>query len=373
MRLPILLLLVLPIALRAQPLMPVVVTPLAKPLAETSDLVRIGSDWWTLLDSGNPHAIYRIDPATGAVLHAVSVINAANVDWEAMTTDAQWLYIGDVGNNSGARTDLRVYRVSLADLEDPDAISVLADTVRFSYALQTDFTPANNSTDWDCEAMVARDDSLFLFSKNWVSGNCYLYALPATPGDQVAERRDTLASQGMITGASVDPATGDIALVGYTNSFYMPFIWRLSGYPGHAFFQGDAQRNDLAIGITQMEGVAWNGTDELYMTNEQNILNTAQLWSLDLGKPSGINGPIHAKTAFPPLTVCPNPTIDHIRLSGLSGVGDWELFDLQGRALMKGSTNTVAQAIDLSAVAPGGYLLQVTDALGARTVRVMKE
>jgi hypothetical protein len=261
----------------------------------------------------------------------------------------------------------------LASLQDPDVISVLADTIRFSYALQTDFTPAYNNNDRDCEAMVAMDDSLFLFSKNWVSGNCYLYALPATPGVQVAVRRDTLASQGMITGASLDPATGDIALVGYTNSFYMPFIWRLSGYSGHAFFQGDAQRNDLAIGITQMEGIAWNGPDELYMTNEQNILNTAQLWSLALGSPDGIAGPAQPRPAFTPLTACPNPTNAQVRLGGLSGVGLWELLDLQGRVLLDGSTNTAAQAIDLSSLAPGGYLLRVVDTLGVRIVRVMKE
>lgn len=373
MRLLLFLVLLVPITLRAQPLTPTVMTPLAKSLAETSDLVRIGSGWWTLLDSGNPHVIYRIDPATGAVLHAVSVVNATNMDWEAMTTDAQWLYIGDVGNNSGARTNLRVYRVSLASLQDPDVISVLADTIRFSYALQTDFTPANNSNDWDCEAMVAMDDSLFLFSKNWVSGNCYLYALPATPGDHLAVRQDTLASQGLITGASLDAATGDIALVGYTNSFYMPFIWRLSGYSGHAFFQGNSLRNALAIGITQMEGIAWNGPDELYMTNEQNILNTAQLWSLDLGTTSGITGPNYPQPSFTPLTACPNPATDHVRLIGLSGVGQWELLDLQGRILLNGSTNTAAQAIDLSTLAPGGYLLRVEDALGVRTVRVMKD
>ena len=133
----------------------------------------------------------------------------------------------------------------------------------------------------------------------------------------------------------------------------MPFIWRLSGYPGHAFFQGNALRNDLAIGITQMEGIAWNGPDELYMTNEQNILNTAALWSLDLGLPNGITGPIYSQPAFTPLTACPNPAKDHIRLIGLSGVGQWELLDMQGRTMLNGSTNTAAQAIDLSAMAPG--------------------
>lgn len=374
MRITILLVLALPMAMRSQPLTPTVITPLDTLLNETSELLEVDGSWWTILDSGNPHALYSIDPATGDILRTVTVTNAVNTDWEALASDADWLYIGDVGNNSGARTDLRVYRVPLSSVLDPDITSMEADTIRFAYALQSDFTPAYNNTDWDCEAMVAADDSLFLFSKNRVTGTCYLYALPATPGDHLAERRDTLDAQGLITGASIDTAHGAIALVGYSNGVYLPFIWRLADYSGHDFFQGTAQRHDLAIGITQMEGIAWNGPFQLYMTSEQNSPDVARLWELELDStigiippPSQALGPVPA-----PLLVHPNPANDRVSLSSLFGVGRWQVTDTQGRVLLDGSTTTTAQAIDLSSLAPGVYLLIVTDAMGQRVVRVVK-
>ncbi len=372
MRIAILLVLALPMAMRSQPLTPTVITPLDTSLNETSALLEVDGDWWTILDSGNPHALYSIDLATGDILRTVTVTNAVNTDWEALASDADWLYIGDVGNNSGSRTDLRVYRVPLSPLLDPDITSVEADTIRFAYALQSDFTPAYNNTDWDCEAMVAADDSLFLFSKNRVSGTCYLYALPATPGDHLAERRDTLDAQGLITGASIDTAHGAIALVGYSNGVYLPFIWRLADYSGHDFFQGTTRRHDLAIGITQMEGIAWNGPFQLYMTSEQNSPDVARLWELELDSTRSIIQPPSLANAPAPLLVHPNPTIDRVRLNSLSGMGRWQVTDMQGRLLLEGSTNTATRTIDLSSLAPGGYLLIVTDAMGQRVARVVK-
>lgn len=272
----------------AQMLVPTVITPLNASLNETSGLVVLNGEVWTQLDSGNPNNLYRIHPTSGEVLRTVTVNNATNSDWEDITTDSEWLYIGDFGNNGGSRTDLRVYRVSLSELLDPGTTEVQADTIRFTYPLQTDFTVAGNNNDWDCEAMIALDDSLFLFSKNWVTNTSYLYALPATPGDQLAQRRDTLDAQGLITGATYDPANEAIALVGYTDGLFMPFVWRFAAYPGHAFFRGITQRNALSAGITQMEAIAWAGTAMVYLSNEQSVLNGPRLWELDLDLPTGI-------------------------------------------------------------------------------------
>lgn len=88
----------LPLAAAAQTLVPTVIAPMATALNETSGLVVLDGQVWTQLDSGNPNALYRIDPANGEVLRMVTVTNATNVDG---------LYIGDRGNNNGSRTNLR--------------------------------------------------------------------------------------------------------------------------------------------------------------------------------------------------------------------------------------------------------------------------
>lgn len=360
MRLLSLFLPLLPLAAAAQTLVPTVITPMATALNETSGLVVLDDQVWTQLDSGNPNALYRVDPANGEVLRMVTVTNATNVDWEDITTDEDWLYIGDHGNNNGNRTNLRVYRVALDELLDPGTTEILADTIRFAYALQTDFTTANNNNDWDCEAMIAVDDSLFLFSKNWVSGTSYLYALPAEPGDHLAQRRDTLDAQGLITGATYDPGNGAIALVGYAETFYTPFVWRLAGYPGHAFFQGVTQRNPLASGITQMEAIAWASTANVYMSNETSILNGARLWGMTLDLPTGI-----ATARDASLRVWPSPADDHITVR-MASTDACAVYDMGGRVVLRAMLRAGDTVVDVRSLATGSYTLRV----GANAIRI---
>jgi hypothetical protein len=336
----LLVLLLAPLASAAQVLTPTVLTPLDPALNETSALVVLNGEVWTLLDSDNPNALYRLDPATGAVLRTVTVSNASNVDWEELTADADWLYIGDFGNNFGSRTDLRVYRVPLTELLDPTTTELLADTISFAYPLQTDFTPAYRANDWDLEAMVAVHDSLFLFSKNWVSNTSYLYTLPATPGHHLALRRDTLPADGLVTGATYDPANGAVALVGYSASTFRPFVWRLVGYPAHAFFQGTAERNALNVLMSQMEAIAWHGAGTVYLSNESNLLNRAHLWHMPLEVRPGIP---ELAPGTPALWPTPN---DGRFILEVEAPAQLELFDTSGRRVwqqaLRPGTNHIA-------------------------------
>ena len=345
-----------PAFLVAQVLVPTVITQLDPVVNETSGLVVVNGEVWTQLDSGNPNAIYRIDPVNGAVLRSVTLSNATNVDWEEITTDEEWLYIGDFGNNLGSRTDLRVYRVSLSELLEPATMSLVADTIRFSYALQTDFTPADRANDWDMEAMIARDDSLFLFSKNWVSGTSYLYALPADPGEHLAIRRDTLEAQGLITGATYDPSNNAVALVGYTSGLYLPFVWRFANYPGHAFFQGVAQRNTLGVGITQMEAIAWAGPSTTYLSNEQSILNAARLWELQLELPTTL---VHMQGNAAQLWPTPN---DGRFIIEVDAPCDLELFDVDGRGVWQQVLRPGTNHIDVGELPNGIYVVRTSAA-----------
>ena len=36
--------------------------------------------------------------------------NIKNTDWEEISQDKDFIYIGDIGNNSGNRDDLKIYR-----------------------------------------------------------------------------------------------------------------------------------------------------------------------------------------------------------------------------------------------------------------------
>lgn len=146
---------------------PEFITKLPPRLNETSGLVFFDGNLWTINDSGNPPELFSIDTANGNILRALRISNADNKDWESLTQDDSSLYIGDFGNNYGNRTDLRILKISKADLLSPSADSVRADCINYSYPDQTRFAPGLNKNNFDCEAFIFYNDSLHLFSKNW--------------------------------------------------------------------------------------------------------------------------------------------------------------------------------------------------------------
>jgi len=308
-----------------QGLQPTLLTELDPLLYETSGLLVVEGQVWTHGDSGNPPVLYRVDPATGNILRQVAVSNATNVDWEEVTTDGTWVYVGDFGNNAGNRTNLRVYRFPLEQLLDGSITSVQADTIRFSYADQTDFSPPYQAHNWDCEAFIAKGDSLYLFTKNWADFRSYVYALPNIPGDHLAMRRDTLEAMGLITGAAFDAPNNALALIGYT-VVMRPFVWRFSDFVGTDFFSGTAHRHEVELTLTQTEAIAWTAPDRVYFSNEAEVVGSAKLWELAMG----IDASVGSRDTLPILVLHPNPATDTVRIAGLSGPAYISLRDEQG-------------------------------------------
>lgn len=337
----------------AQGLQPTLVTELPPVLNETSGLLIANGQVWTHGDSGSPNKLYRIDPGTGTILREVVLTNASNVDWEELTADASWVYVGDFGNNSGARTDLRIYRFPLAQLLDPTITAVVVDTIRFAYADQTDFTPAYQANNRDCEAFIAIDDSLHLFTKNWLDFRSHHYVLSAQPGDHLAQPRDTLDALGLVTGATWDAQQEVLALMGYT-VLMQPFVWRFSDFLGTAFFNGLAYRHDLALSLTQTEALAWEATDTLLFTNEAEVIGNARLWRL----PLGVDARVGATALDQALVLVPNPARDTVRITGLSGPAWLSLRDDQGAEVLDRRVGADGQ-FSVAMLAAGLYFVEV--------------
>ena len=186
-----------------------ILTSLSSELEETSGLLNLDGHIFTHNDSGSDAKLYELDTITGSVLRTIVVANAVNTDWEDLAADDNYVYIGDIGNNAGDRTDLKVLRVSRASLLANDTIS--ADSILYDYSDQTDFTPATFANDYDAEALMVLGDSLAIFSKNWVNQKTRWYTLPKTPGTYTAQLRDSLDVGGLITAADINPTSGRIA------------------------------------------------------------------------------------------------------------------------------------------------------------------
>ena len=137
-------------------------------------------------DSGDGPFIYLIKD-DGSVFHKMFVAGAKNVDWEDLSSDDDFLYIGDIGNNRNQRKDLKVYRVQMNDLLeyyiDGEHDHNFPDTVKSeSYALnypdQMSFPPDGSQMNFDAEALAHANGKLLILSKDRskpYKGICKIY------------------------------------------------------------------------------------------------------------------------------------------------------------------------------------------------------
>jgi len=258
-------------------------------LKETSGLVLINGQLWTINDGGNPAGIYQVDTANGRILRTILIRNTTNVDWESITQDDSSVYIGDFGNNFGNRTDLHILKIQKADLLDPSTDSILAGYIHFRYSDQTEFSSELNKTNFDCEAFFYHNDSLHLFSKDWSDLQTRHYVLHSDTGEYTAMLMEQFNADGLITDVSINEK-GNIVLLGYKNTggkFYSCFAWLFSGYVGRSCFAGAKKRIDLgsAFHLGQVEGIALADNNTAWLSSESIfsgwLLRPAKLYRLD--------------------------------------------------------------------------------------------
>ncbi|MFQ5448055.1 MAG: hypothetical protein ACE5DO_08215 [Desulfobacterales bacterium] len=306
-------------------------------LEESSGLAFFNNMLWTHEDGGNLERVYEIDSLTGTILQQVTILLSGNIDWEDMAEDDESLYIGDFGNNDGNRTDLRIIKIDKANLLAGTAVPHY---ISFTYSDQTDFTPAHNANNYDCEAFFFWNDSLHLFSKNWVDFKTRHYVLPATPGTHLAQLRDSLDVQGQITGAAIT-SDGRAVLLGYNVSTGAVFLWLLFDFPGTRFFDGNKRKISLgsALTLSQPEGIVFRNGGHGYISSERFSALPQRLMSFDIDQ--WTENPVDATTASIPeggFIVSPNPFSGNLTISFLENF-NWpfsvELCDAKGSSLWK--------------------------------------
>lgn len=238
---------------------------------ETSGLIRTGNFLYTFNDSGSNTNIHELDTA-GTVLRSIVVTGATNVDWEAITCNSTHVFIGDFGNNSGNRQNLCVYRFSKSDLIQD---TIVTEKLPFFWSDQFQFMAQPNAHDFDCEAFLAREDSLVLFSKNWLNLYTRRYVLPVYWNDTIAAiLRDSFFVDGLITDASLSPDQSRTFLLGYKNNgnnFYTSFIWNLWDYSNGQVFSGNKRRIEIGnvLNVSQTEGIALISNQSGYVSSEK--------------------------------------------------------------------------------------------------------
>lgn len=246
------------------------VTSLENRLSETSGLAYIDGTLWSHNDSGSKAELNVINQENGTILKTVTVSNATNVDWEDLAFNDTHLFIGDFGNNQGMRQDLVIYKIKLTDLQTKTTVE--AEKISFSYADQTDFTK-NANTNYDCEAFIAYENELYLFSKNHGNEQTNMYKLSTNSGTEVLEKIATYNSNALITGASIDSKNKVLALIGYSakgENQGTPKTWIFSEFTDANFFEGTQDKLTWGTPLkAQIEGVTHLDTGKLYIASEK--------------------------------------------------------------------------------------------------------
>ncbi len=234
-------------------------------LVETSGLIHWNNRLWTHNDDTDTN-LYALDTLTGNILETYPLPDVVNVDWEEISQDENYLYLGDFGNNAGGnRTNLNIIRIEKNSLLVHKPV---IDCIKFKYANQTSFEKQKtNTTNFDCEAFVVTKDSIYLFTKEWESYKTTLYSLPKLPGDYVAHQSLSFDVQGLVTGATYLASKKRLLFCGYTKRG-QPFIYLFYDFEGEHFFSGNKRKIKLNPKFQQIEGISSPDGIHYYITNE---------------------------------------------------------------------------------------------------------
>ena len=241
-----------------------ILSVLSDEISETSGLIFHNEKLITHNDSGNTPQLFEIDTTTYQISRTVTITNVDNIDWEDIAQDAEYIYVGDFGNNVGTRTDLTIHRINKVDYDQSN--SVTAEQINFNYEDQLDFTDSGTS-DWDAEAFFILNDQIVILTKQWKSNGTDAYLIPNTPGQYVAQKIDSYAIEGLVTGATYNPLSELLFLIGYSSTLG-PFTASFESPTIANLFTQEVNRTTLNIGIAQVESIAYADENTYFFTSE---------------------------------------------------------------------------------------------------------
>ncbi|MBG6187306.1 T9SS C-terminal target domain-containing protein [Flavobacterium sp. CAN_S2] len=233
-------------------------------LKETSSLLQSDSLLWTSNDNSET-VLYGMN-AKGVIQNKIQLKNVTNTDWEEISQDSDYFYIGDFGNNlTGNRKDLQILRIEKKSL---NAEKQKIDTLSFSYSNQKDFkTNKVNATNFDCEAFIVTGENIYLFTKQWKEKKTSVYQIPKIPGKHIAQLKHSYNVDGLVTSATFLPGKKLLVLAGYSR-FLSPFMYLFYDYNGSDFFSGNKRKINISMPLHQVEGITTQDGLHYYLTNE---------------------------------------------------------------------------------------------------------
>lgn len=347
---------------------------LSNTISETSGLIMWNKQLWTHNDSNGDAILYAIDSVNGTITNTLSIPGEINVDWEDLSQDDDYIYIGDFGNNiSGNREDLKILKISKSSMLNN---SPAVESINFSYSDQIDFTPQEtNTTDFDCEAFIVTTDSIFLFTKQWNEQKTSIYALPKSPGTYVAQHKTTIEVEGLITGANFIESKNTLTLCGYSTAL-QPFIYLIYDFQNFDLSTANKRKIVLSMPFHQVEAITSTNGLKYFITNENfSTFNLKQqLHSIDLTPflekhPPYSLGVSDLETNIE-FSVYPVPSSHYINIKAKEDINfnDYLILNYLGQMVLSGTWDSNQKRIDISELPTGVYQLKI----GRFTQKIVK-
>ncbi|NNE31831.1 MAG: T9SS type A sorting domain-containing protein [Winogradskyella sp.] len=314
-------------------------------LNETSGLLYINNTLITHNDSDATNQLFDVNPNTGTVTRTVTISNATNTDWEDITNDDTYIYIGDIGNNAGDRTNLKIYRILIAEYFS--STSVTAEEINYSYNDQTDFSTSPFATNFDAETLIHYNNNLYIFTKNWLDGKTNIYELSKSIGTHSATFIDTIEVGGLTTAGSFNLDSNTVLLCGY--GVNGPFVIYLEGFNNSLFSNGTITKTEVSVPTgysSQIEGLIPVSTTDYYITAEANNPDLQALY--------GFNISTLKVEEFEDQNIIfyPNPAKRTITINGL--YEEVSIYSLKGQFLKSSKISK----INISDLAAGVYIIK---------------
>ena len=328
-------------------------------ISETSGLLFFNGKLITHNDSGDAANLYELDTITGNITRTININNATNVDWDDVTQDDTYIYIGDFGNNSnGNRQDLKIYRILKSDFTN--STSITSETIAFSYEDQTDFTSQPNNTNFDAEAMSAYKDKLVIFTKNWTDNTVHAYTIPKTIGTHSAKKVSSYNSNGLITGSTCNKEDDSFLLCGYTNPTGQPFLVhiKVNAITNDAIFSGVIERTDInpTLNPSQVEGITVISGKKYFLSREKVEIGATVLTQKLYRFENGSFSPLHIDDIeLTHLQVYPNPTDTVLYIKGIE-VQNIKVINANGKTILEQNSGN---AILINDFASGVYFIKI--------------
>ena len=181
---------------------------------------------WTHNDSGNPAQVFAMTPA-GTNLAAYTLTGTTNRDWEDIsvgpgpTVGAQYLYVGEIGDNNAVYPSVAIYRVPepVASATQSPVTANLSGSVKFT------FTYPDGPRDADSMFVDPQTKDIYIISKRESPHHVYRAAYSqATDSYAGLVLATTFVDADWLTAGDISPDGSEIIVRGYPTTSGRMFV-----------------------------------------------------------------------------------------------------------------------------------------------------